>query len=264
MAVFTDLTEVECRQIATAYRLGRLTSVIGIADGDAETTFLFRSERGEFIVTLFESGADPFDLERAFRTMETLSAAGVPCPTTFRTDAGAATVTVSGKLVAVVGFMPGSRPNEITPEKSRALGGCVARIHQTLRRFFDEGGSGLPKGPVHGALNRDNVFFLGGAVSGVINFRLRHDDFLVAELGQVLMRWTARADGMLENRLVRPLLAGYEEVRRLTAPEWRALPAFVMAAAAAEFGKDCRLTDFEAGTFKAFHSAKASIEELQP
>lgn len=264
MAVFTDLSETDCSQVAMVYRLGRLTSVIGIADGDAETTFLFRSERGDFIVTLFESGADPFDLERAFRTMETLSAAGVPCPTTFRTDAGAATVTVSGKLVAVVGFVPGSRPNEITPEKSRALGGCVARIHQTLRRSFDEGRSGLPKGPVHGALNRGNVFFLDGAVSGVINFRLRHDDILIAELGQVLMRWTARADGTLEKRLVQPLLAGYEAIRRLSEPERQALPAFVMAAAATELAQDRRLTDLEAATLRTLRSAKACIEEMQP
>ena len=107
MAVFTDLSEDDCDRIATAYRLGRLTSVIGIADGNAETTFLFRAERGEFIVTLFETGAEPFDLERAFRTMEMLAGAGVPCPSTLRTDTGAATITVSGKLVAVVGFVSG-------------------------------------------------------------------------------------------------------------------------------------------------------------
>ena len=32
MAVFTDLSEDDCDRIATTYRLGRLTSVIGIAD----------------------------------------------------------------------------------------------------------------------------------------------------------------------------------------------------------------------------------------
>ena len=264
MAVFTDLSETDCSQVATAYRLGRLTSVIGIADGDAETTFLFRSERGEFIVTLFESGAEPFDLERAFRTMETLAAAGVPCPATFRTDAGAATITVSGKLAAVVGFVPGSRPTEITPDKGQALGACVARIHQTLRRSLDGGRSDLPKGPVHGALNRDNVFFLDGAVSGVINFRLRRDDVLIAELGQVLMHWTARADGTLEKRLVRPLLTGYEAIRRLSEPERRALPAFVMAAAATELAQDRRFTDLEAATLRTLRSAKECIEETQP
>ncbi|TIR42672.1 MAG: homoserine kinase, partial [Mesorhizobium sp.] len=83
MAVFTQLSDDDREAISVAYGIAPLTSVIGIADGDTETTYLFRSQRGEYIVTLFENGAEPFDLERAFRTMELLSAACVPCPKTF-------------------------------------------------------------------------------------------------------------------------------------------------------------------------------------
>ena len=260
MAVFTDLSEDDCDRIATTYRLGRLTSVIGIADGDAETTFLFRAERGEFIVTLFETGAEPFDLERAFRTMETLVGAGVPCPSTLRTEAGAATITVSGKLVAVVGFVPGSRASEITPGKSHALGACAARIHRVLLRPVP----GLPKGAVHGALNRDNVFFLSEEVSGVINFRLRHDDVLIAELAELLLHWTARPDGSLDGALACSLLAGYEDVRPLGALELHALPAFVMAAMATSLAEAGSLGDFEASAQRASVSARACITEMRP
>jgi homoserine kinase type II len=259
MAVFTDLSEEDCDRIATAFRLGRLTSVIGIADGNAETTFLFRAERGEFIVTLFETGAEPFDLERAFRTMETLAAAGVPCPSTLRTEAGAATITVSGKLVAVVGFVPGSRPSEITAGKSHALGACAARIHRTLLRPMP----GLPKGAVHGALNRDNVFFLSEEISGVINFRLRHDDVLIAELAELLLHWTAWPDGSLARAFARALLAGYQDVRPLDAPELLALPAFVMAAMTTSLAEAGSLGDLEASAQRAFMSARECIEEMQ-
>lgn len=264
MAVFTDLSETECERIAAAFRLGRLTSVIGIADGDAETTFLFRADRGEFIVTLFEGAADPFDLERAFRTMEMLAAAGVPCPTTFRTDAGAATITVCGKLVAVVGFVPGSRSGGVSPGKCRALGACAARIHQTLAVSGAGSRRGLPKGAVHGALNRDNVFFLGEAVSGVINFRLRHDDLLIAELAQVLLHWTARADGTLDGKLGRALLDGYEDVRPLSSEERQALPAFVMAATATSLAQEGVIDDLEASARRAFASTGAFAGAVQP
>ena len=264
MAVFTDLSETECARIAAAFRLGRLTSVIGIADGDAETTFLFRADRGEFIVTLFEGPADPFDLERAFRTMEMLAAAGVPCPATFRTDAGAATITVCGKLVAVVGFVPGSRSGEVTPEKCRALGICTARIHQTPAVSTPGSRCGLAKGGVHGALNRDNVFFLGEAVSGVINFRLRHDDLLIAELAQVLLHWTARADGTLDGELASALLDGYEDVRPLSPKERQALPAFVMAATATSLAQGGGIDDLEASAQRAFASTGAFTRAMQP
>lgn len=259
MAVFTDLSETDCAEIANVFRLGHLTSVIGIADGDRETTFLFRAEHGEFIVTLFETGAEPADLEQAFRTMERLATAGVPCPTTRRTGTDSATVTVAGKLVAVVSFVPGSPVNEVTPGRCRALGACAARIHQTLARPRAPGRPDLPRGAVHGALDRDNVFFLGEAVSGVINFRLRHDDLLVAELAQLLVSWTAGADGMLEECLAAALVHGYEDVRMLSAAECRALPAFVMAATASSLAEHDRIDEVEANALRAFLSVRAGF-----
>jgi homoserine kinase type II len=262
MAVFTELSEGDCAEIAAAFRLGRLTSVIGIADGNAETTFLFRSERGEFIVTLFETGAEPFELERAFRTMEALAAAGVPCPATCRTDGGAATITVSGKLAAVVGFVPGSSPSEVTPGRCRALGACAARIHSVLARGGGNGRLLLPKGAVHGALTRDNVFFIGETVSGIINFRLRHDDVLVAELAQLLVAWSMRADGMLAENLAQALLEGYERVRPLSDAERRCLPAFVMAATATSLAEADRLAEVEENVLRTSISMRALLDGI--
>lgn len=262
MAVFTDLSEADCAEIAAVFQLGRLTSVIGIADGDAETTFLFRTRRGEFIVTLFESVAEPVDLERAFRTMETLAAAGVPCPATCRTGAGAATITISGKLAAVVGFVEGSSASEVTLGKCRALGDSAARIHHTLSQRGNGGPSRLPKGGVHGALTHDNVFFVGDTVSGIINFRLRHDDTLVTEFAELLVTWASREDGMLAADFARALIEGYEGVRPLTAAERLSLPAFVMAATATSLAEAGRLEDVEANASRAFLSARALLEGI--
>lgn len=259
MAVFTDLMDSDRALIAKAYQLGSLTSVIGIADGDTETTFLFRSQRGEFIVTLFESGADPLDLERAFRTMETLAAAGVPCPTTFRTEAGAATITVAGKLAAVVGFVPGSLPSLVTPEKCYALGAVAAKIQVALIKPSKRSG-GLPRGPVHGALTRENVFFLDNAVSGVINFRLRHDAILVSELAELLIQWSMDDDGQLSRPLSKALVSGFESMRPLSEGERQALPALVMASAAAYLADRNDLVDLENRAHAAFLSAQTACQ----
>ncbi|TGV11415.1 kinase [Mesorhizobium sp. M8A.F.Ca.ET.173.01.1.1] len=259
MAVFTDFTESERDQIANAYRLGPLTSVIGIADGDVETTFLFRSPRGDFIVTLFENGAEPLDLERAFQTMEALAAVGIPCPATVRTEEGAATIMVSGKLAAVVGFVPGSLPSDATVEKCRALGVVAAQIHDTLRRPARAASAGLPRGPIHGALTRDNVFFLGSAVSGVINFRLRHDDVLIFELARIMAHWTMAGDGRLNDVRAKALLAGYESARPLSDAERQALPAFLMAASAAFFAEHGGPADVEVRAHATFHCAQKIV-----
>ncbi|QCJ01024.1 phosphotransferase [Agrobacterium larrymoorei] len=174
MDVFTELSDHQHNQIAAAFRLGSLTSAIGIADGDSETTYLFRTANGEFVVTLFENGAEPSSLDQAFLTMDKLLSAGIPCPRTVRTARGDATITIGGKLVAVVGFLQGAQSQSPTLQRFVDLGRNIAKVHLTLKPAVSTTND-LPKGPVHGALHPENVFFLGDLVSGIINFRLRHE-----------------------------------------------------------------------------------------
>ncbi|RWN07412.1 phosphotransferase [Mesorhizobium sp.] len=257
MAVFTQLSDDDREAISVAYGIAPLTSVIGIADGDTETTYLFRSQRGEYIVTLFENGAEPFDLERAFRTMELLSAACVPCPKTFRTETGGATIRLSGKLVAVVGFVQGTQSACASPAQCFDLGRRLAQIHRTLMPASPEKREGLPRGPIHGALFPDNVFFLGDCVSGIINFRLRHDDVLIAELADVLVRWTMLSNGALDGERAEAILKGYCRVRQLQDNERKALAAFALAAAATFIAVSEGSIDLRVRAENAFLSAQS-------
>ncbi|MGO4566404.1 phosphotransferase [Rhizobium sp. 2YAF20] len=232
MAVFTELSEEDRQSITAAYGFASLSSVVGIADGDTDTTYLFRAREGEFIVTLFENGAQPLDLERAFETMETLSQKGVPCPRPLRTLEGNATCRAAGRLVATVSFLQGSSSIVAGPAKCRSLGRVMAQIHIAFERKASPLSPGLPTGAVHGALVQANVFFLGNDVSGIVNFRLRHDDALVSEIADVLVGWTAESSGELNKDRARALLQGYEEHRQLTSVEKEALPGFIMASTA--------------------------------
>lgn len=231
MAVFTDLSDEDRDIIAHAFGLGALTSVIGIADGDRETTFLFRSVRGKFIVTLFESGVQTSELERAFCTMEDLCAARIPCPHPIRRQDGVATISLGGKLVAVVSFLDGSPLALADAGACHDLGRQTGKIHRLLRRPEAISG-GLPRGPVHGALCRENVFFLNGTVSGIINFRLGHEDVLAGEVAAVLCEWAMEADGTLAAERAEAIVAGYHDARPLEEAEWRVLPALILSAAA--------------------------------
>lgn len=232
MAVFTEISDDDRQLIMESYGFTSLQSVIGIADGDSETTYLFRTTEGEFIVTLFENGAQPSDLERAFDTMELLHRHGVPCPKPLRTVAGHATCRAAGRIVAIVSFLPGTSPTFANAEKCYHLGRVVAEMHSILERKAKWKATDLPTGAIHGALVKENLFFLRDEVSGVINFRLRHEDALVSELADVLVEWAIETDGSLHNERARALLQGYQKVRRLTDAEKSALPGFVMASTA--------------------------------
>ncbi|UWU25915.1 phosphotransferase (plasmid) [Rhizobium sp. CB3060] len=235
MAVFTELSDADSTAIACTYAMGKMLSVVGIANGDTETTYLFRSAAGEFIVTLFENGAEPLDLDQAFDTMDALYANGVPCPKPRRTVDGQATFNAANRLVAVVDFLPGSPTKRVSIDQCEDLGRVMAQIHTTLARKRKRKTSVLPTGSIHGALVQDNIFFLGKVVSGVINFRLRHEDVLISEIADVLIRWTLNLTGQIDPDLAGAILRGYQAVRTLTAIEKTALPGFVLASAARHY-----------------------------
>ncbi|TGR65714.1 homoserine kinase [bacterium M00.F.Ca.ET.194.01.1.1] len=237
MGVFTELGDADSLSIANAYNMKPLTSVIGIADGDTETTYLFRAGKDEFIVTLFENGAEPVDLERAFDTMDNLYAHGVPCPEPRRTLNGDATYRAADRLVAVVDYLPGSPTKTLDMPRAESLGGVMAQIHAVLARNSKRALPDLPSGSIHGALDQENVFFLG---DDVINFRLRHEDVLVSEVADVIVGCTMSEDGSLDFNLAKALLRGYRAVRELSAVERLALPGYVLASAARFFARDDR------------------------
>ncbi|QFI70694.1 Homoserine kinase (plasmid) [Sinorhizobium alkalisoli] len=99
-----------------------------------------------------------------------------------------------------------------------------------------------------------NVFFLGDEVSGVINFRLRHDDALIAEIADVLVDWTGVPDGGLDRRKAHALLSGYQAIRKLSAAEKTALPAFVLASTAKRAALGARRTSVPECALVAYHS----------
>ncbi|CDI12133.1 phosphotransferase [Agrobacterium pusense] len=232
MSVFTELSDGDRISIAAAYDLRSLSSVIGIANGDTETTYLFRSSDGEFIVTLFENGAESLDLEQAFETMDNLYDNGVPCPKPRRTVDGQATMRAADRLVAVVSFLPGSPAKDANVQKCESLGRVIGQIHTTLSPKSKHRPLRLPTGPVHGAFDHDNVFFLNDTVCGVINFRLRHNDVLVAEIADAIVEWAMIPSGIIAPELARAILCGYQTVRALTDAEKDALSGYVLASIA--------------------------------
>ncbi|MGO8455218.1 phosphotransferase [Rhizobium ruizarguesonis] len=259
MAVFTELSDGDRQSIIAAYGFTSLSSVIGIADGDTDTTYLFRAQEGEFIVTLFENGVQPLDLERAFETMEALFQNRVPCPRPLRTLQGHATCRAADRLVATVSFVQGSSSTLAGPAKCRSLGRTMAQIHSVFERKTKPLSPALPTGTVHGALAQANVFFVGNDVSGIINFRLRHDDAFVSEIADVLVGWVAEPGGELNKDRARALLQGYEEVRQLSGPEKEALPGFIMASTARRFASQKERSFLPETAVLAYRSATSDI-----
>ncbi len=90
---------------------------------------------------------------------------------------------------------------------------------------------GLPEGVIHADLFPDNVFFLDGALSGLIDFYFACTDALAYDVAVCINAWCFEPDFSFNKEKGRALLGGYQRVRRLTDREVSALPVLARGAA---------------------------------
>jgi homoserine kinase type II len=116
------------------------------------------------------------------------------------------------------------RADEVLPGLTEELDEAAARI---LGAWPDA----LLRGHIHADLFPDNVFFLDGHLSGLIDFYFACTDFLAYDIAVCLNAWCFDADFSFNVTRARALLAGYQSVRPLAADEAAALPVLAQGAA---------------------------------
>ena len=78
----------ELRGFTALYDIGEVLSCKGIAEGVENSNFLLTTERGNFILTLYEKRVAPQDLPFFIALMDHLAHHGVACPTPVRARDG--------------------------------------------------------------------------------------------------------------------------------------------------------------------------------
>jgi len=89
----------------------------------------------------------------------------------------------------------------------------------------------LPNGVIHADLFPDNVFFLRGRVSGIIDFYFACNDMLAYDVAIMINAWCFESDRSLNITKSRALLSAYRNVRPFTDAEIAALPLLARGAA---------------------------------
>ena len=89
----------------------------------------------------------------------------------------------------------------------------------------------LPSGVIHADMFPDNVFFLGDALSGVIDFYFACNDFFAYDLAICLNAWCFEPDNSFNITKARLMLTAYSASRALTADELAALPVLARGGA---------------------------------
>jgi homoserine kinase type II len=117
-----------------------------------------------------------------------------------------------------------ARADEIAP-------GLAATIEQELDHLEACWPRGLPQGIVHADLFPDNVFFLGDALSGLIDFYFACNDALAYDIAVAINAWCFEPDHAFNVTKGQALLRGYQTTRRLEPEEHAALPLLARGAA---------------------------------
>ena len=116
------------------------------------------------------------------------------------------------------------RADSVTP-------GLVELIAAELDVLEKNWPTDLPAGVIHADLFPDNVFFLRGKLSGLIDFYFACNDFFAYDAAICLNAWCFEADGALNVTKARALLGAYDKVRPFSAAERAALPLLARGSA---------------------------------
>ena len=108
------------------------------------------------------------------------------------------------------------------------LGGDLAAA---LERILAAWPRGLPVGHIHADLFPDNVFFLDGRLSGLIDFYFAATDILAYDLAVCLNAWCFEPDLSLNVTRARTMCRAYASIRPLSEAERAALPVLCQGAA---------------------------------
>ena len=135
MAVYTDVPDDELRSFLAEYALGEPISCKGIAEGVENSNYLLRTERGTFILTLYEKRVAPADLPFFLALMDHLAKKGIACPTPIHGRDGKALRQLCGRPAAIVSFLDGMWPRRILPVHCAGLGGALAQLHLAVADF---------------------------------------------------------------------------------------------------------------------------------
>jgi homoserine kinase type II len=272
MAVYTDVSFEDLETLLGDYDVGPARSFKGIAEGVENSNFHLQTDRGGYILTLYEKRVSADDLPFFLGLMEHLAKRGIACPQPVRSRSGANWTTLNGRPAALLTFLDGVSLRKPEVTHCAAAGEALALLHEagrdfTITRENSLGPVGwrklaedtnaradtiqtgtatlikttlqdlqvwpdnLPKGIIHADLFPDNVLFVDGKISGLIDFYFACNDSLAYDIAVMLNAWCFEQDGSFNLTKGKALLSAYRAHRALNAEEIAALPILARGAA---------------------------------
>ena len=129
MAVYTAVSDQDLALFLGNYDIGRAVSFKGIAEGVENSNYFLLTDRGPYILTLYEKRVTPEDLPYFLGLMEHLARRGLACPTPIHGRDGEVLRELCSRPAAITSFLSGVWPLRPAPSHCGPLGEALAKMH---------------------------------------------------------------------------------------------------------------------------------------
>ena len=262
MSVFTTVEQPQLEQFLVRYDIGKARGFRPISEGITNTNYQLETDLGDFVLTLYEHHGDD-ELDYMLGLQQHMAAKSVLCPAPVEDRRGDFYSILNQRPAAIIHRLPGTVIVTPDAQHCAQVGTELARFHlagqdyekhrdnprgidwllaagdmlgnnisvddqllfdSTLQDYRNFDYAALPRGAIHADLLHDNVLFVDGQLSGIIDFDYVCDESFAFDIAVALNDWCIDSRGLLDEARVAAVLKAYQAQRRLEPEEIEALP----------------------------------------
>ncbi|REK50237.1 MAG: homoserine kinase [Proteobacteria bacterium] len=181
MAVYTKISDKDIILINKKFKLGKKIKFQGIKKGIENTNYLLKTEKGKFILTIFEKRVSSSDLPFFMKLMDLLSLKKIICPKPLKDNYGKYLFKIKNKKACIVSFLSGKDKNNLTYKNCFEVGKNIAKMHKATKNLKIKRSNSMGINKLHPLLNS-------------INFKkskliLSYKEFLFKNLKEIKKNW---------------------------------------------------------------------------
>ncbi len=135
MAIYTKLDKENVISIISNYNLGSMKNYQGIKEGIENTNYLVETDKGKFILTIYEKRVNKDDLPFFSKLMVELSNKNFICPKPILNKNNKYISDLSSKKFMLVSFLEGKSKTNLSPDDCGSVGKEAARLHEITKNF---------------------------------------------------------------------------------------------------------------------------------
>lgn len=135
MAVYTHVSSDALREFLKAYETGEVLAFKGIAEGVENSNYFLQTEKGRFILTLYEKRVREKDVPFFLSLIAHLCEQGFPCPNLITDKNGRVQSVLEGRPAVLMQFLEGISVHTGSPEHCAQVGNVMARLHLASQGF---------------------------------------------------------------------------------------------------------------------------------